>query len=240
MFLVMTSNLPIVERAEQALIELLATGKIKPGDRLVESRLAKEMGFNRAAVREALNRLTAGDVVEYIPYSGYRLKMFTPVDLLELLSLREAIEPVAAREAAELGDSKLIGAIEESMMLLEDQVHHHPENVDWKYDTDFHMAIVKASGNTRFVRVYHQMRIEPAMMSWVFNPSSKSSFLSAAPGPNGVEMATLAHHRAIFKAIKEGRAFEARDTAAEHIFWAKDTFVRFSLPRLSRQMSRDK
>ena len=54
----------------QYIKETILTGELKPGDRIVESRLAQELGVSQAPVREALRELEFSGLVEQKPFSG--------------------------------------------------------------------------------------------------------------------------------------------------------------------------
>jgi DNA-binding GntR family transcriptional regulator len=225
-----------VDRAEEAILDWLARGSAKPGERVVESRLSAEIKLNRAAVREALARLAAGGIVEYVPYSGYRLPRRDTSDLLELYDLREAIEPISARNAAELGDTASLKLIDEALRQFARAGETGDDLLASRSDRDFHLAIVQASGNWRFKQIYQRFRVEPTLIHHLFRHTNASPTLRPSQNDdvNGFAL-TLESHQAIFDAIRRRRPFDAHDLTAEHIFWARSGFVQDELPLLVRK-----
>ena len=87
------------DHIEQQLHKAMVNGVIKPGDRLVESTIADQLGVSRAPVREALAGLERDGVVVHIPRRGYFVVEFTDKDVEEIYSLRLVLEREALRRA---------------------------------------------------------------------------------------------------------------------------------------------
>ncbi len=136
--------------AQELLIRKLVESDLHAGEQLKESVLAKEFGINRPAVREALSQAVGWDVVEYVPYCGYRVKDFTLHDILAWSELREGIEPIAARRLA-LTRATGVGGMLRALVEEQDQAMAAGNyEVAGKADMRFHMAIVEHCGNQRF------------------------------------------------------------------------------------------
>jgi DNA-binding GntR family transcriptional regulator len=78
----------------------IITGQLTPGEALGEERLAAELNVSRTPLREALRKLSEEGFVEYKPFRGARVIQPTPELVREIFLIREALEGVAAREAA--------------------------------------------------------------------------------------------------------------------------------------------
>ena len=87
----------LMDRAFQQIREAIRSGKLKPGDRLVESQLAEEMQISRFPIREALRYLEKEGLVKTKPFKGTYVAQLTEKDMEELYSLRSAIEELAER-----------------------------------------------------------------------------------------------------------------------------------------------
>ncbi len=85
------------EQIKDILLERILRGEFEPGERLVETRLARELGTSQAPVREALRDLQLLRLVESEPFRGARVRA---VDDERLLPVCIALEDLAAREAA--------------------------------------------------------------------------------------------------------------------------------------------
>lgn len=85
---------------------MITRGDIKPGDRLVEDRLAEQLGVSRNPVREAIRALESTGLVEVRPRKGAYVSSFDVADVRKLLHLRALLEAYAAELAAGSGDQE--------------------------------------------------------------------------------------------------------------------------------------
>ena len=81
--------------------EAILAGEFAPQQRLVEADLSERFGVSRAAARSALLTLTSEGLVERLPNRGARVRAITVDEAVEIAEARVALEPVAARKAAE-------------------------------------------------------------------------------------------------------------------------------------------
>jgi DNA-binding GntR family transcriptional regulator len=84
----------------KALLDLIVSGGLQPGEKLGEVRLAAELSVSRTPVREAIRHLSEEGFVEYAPHCGARVTVPTAQSVREMFQIREALEGIAAREAA--------------------------------------------------------------------------------------------------------------------------------------------
>src|SRR6476620_12234428 len=82
------------------LVQAITSGEFEPGQKLSEAQLARQLGISRGPLREALGRLE-GRLVTRTPRLGVRVIEFDREDLEQLFLVREALEGMAARLAAE-------------------------------------------------------------------------------------------------------------------------------------------
>ncbi len=92
---------PIRELAYESLRRAIMEGRLPPGDRLIEATLAEEMGISRMPVREALRKLETEGLVARVPRGGVVVRGFDPEDILEVYTIRMALEVVATLKASE-------------------------------------------------------------------------------------------------------------------------------------------
>lgn len=168
----MTTILPIgrqsslVDQAFDQLVEAISRGDFEPGQSVKEAQLAKQLGISRGPLREAMNRLEARNLVERRPRFGVQVVRLTQTDLAELFTMREALEGMACRLAATAMSEQELAAL---VALLE--AHGRSKGVrtgsdyyQGSADEDFHIRIVRGSGNTRLIKalcedLYYQVRI---------------------------------------------------------------------------------
>jgi DNA-binding GntR family transcriptional regulator len=84
---------------EQQVRKAILNGTFKPGERLVETAIAEQLGVSRAPVREALSALEREGIVVNVPRRGYSVIDFTDKDIDEVYSLRLLLEIGALRRA---------------------------------------------------------------------------------------------------------------------------------------------
>src|SRR5713101_2797863 len=91
---------PLRQSVYEALVELVVGGRLGPGEHLVETELARQLGVSRQPVREALHRLEAEGWVDLRPSQGAFVHVPTDQEVDELLDVRELLEAETARRAA--------------------------------------------------------------------------------------------------------------------------------------------
>ncbi len=88
-------------RVATCLRDAILDGARQPGSRLIERDLASEFGVSRVPVRDALKLLEAEGLIELRPRTWAVVREFTPADLADLDEVRQVLEPMAFRLAAE-------------------------------------------------------------------------------------------------------------------------------------------
>lgn len=177
------------EQVKELILERILNGLYEPGQRLVETRIAQELGTSQAPVREALRDLELLRFVESEPFRGARVRAVSEEELAEIYPVRAAIEEVAAREAAVRLDGKLdpLEAEVEAMHRATDAGDLHAQV---KHDANFHRLIVEASGNRILVDVWNSLHIE-----------TRTVITALKTGIAGHEIAEL--HRPVLEALRE-------------------------------------
>jgi DNA-binding GntR family transcriptional regulator len=92
--------LPLRQTVYDALVELIVSGTLQPGQHLVEAELARQLGVSRQPIRESLHRLQAEGWVELRPSQGAFVHTPTQQEVHQLLDVRGLLEGEAARLAA--------------------------------------------------------------------------------------------------------------------------------------------
>jgi DNA-binding GntR family transcriptional regulator len=91
----------LVEHLADSIRQSIRQGQLVPGQRLVVAELASMFGASAGPVREAIRRLTGEGMVEFAAYKGASVRAFTARDIREIFQVREGVEGLAARLAAE-------------------------------------------------------------------------------------------------------------------------------------------
>ncbi|MFY0634267.1 MAG: GntR family transcriptional regulator [Vannielia sp.] len=139
----------LVDAATERLEAAIIGGDLAPGERLREQVLAAEFGISRGPLREAIRRLEGRRLLERRANIGVSVVELSPRRLEELLRVREALEGMACRLAAERISPDELAQL---AALLDDHAEHREVISGQGYyqqggDFDFHFRIARASGN---------------------------------------------------------------------------------------------
>ena len=136
------------ERVYEVVKKIIVSQEIAPGEKIDEEGLAKQLGVSRTPLRECLCRLENEGLIEIIPRRGAFVIKHSKDKIIEILLVREVLEGLAARLAAEHIDEQKIGQMKS---LFED---FNTLNVRDRYkeytktDLEFHTLILNASRNS--------------------------------------------------------------------------------------------
>jgi DNA-binding GntR family transcriptional regulator len=147
------------EQVKELMLERILNGSYQPGERLVETRIAQELGTSQAPVREALRDLELLRFVESEPFRGARVRAVSAEELAEIYPVRAAIEEVAARAAAVRLDGR-VEALEAELAAMRASADEGDLHGLAEHDAAFHRLIVEASGNSILLEVWTSLRIE--------------------------------------------------------------------------------
>lgn len=138
--------------ADKATLQLkrdILHGKLEQGAKISEEQLAQDYGASRGPIREAIRRVEGMRLITRIPHAGARVVMLDTAMMQELYVVREALEGMSARLAAQQMSDKDIDSL---WQLLED----HEKAIDDTHgkayfqsegDMDFHFRIAASSNN---------------------------------------------------------------------------------------------
>jgi DNA-binding GntR family transcriptional regulator len=154
------------ERIFTEIRRAIVEGEIAAGSKISEPDLARRFGISRAPLREAIGRLEACSLVVRRPNFGARVTALSAQGLLELYDMREALEGLAARSAAERMTTEEIAGLR---ALLDEhersaELRGGTAYVQQEGDLDFHYRLVQGSHNDRLVvflcdDLYHLVRM---------------------------------------------------------------------------------
>jgi DNA-binding GntR family transcriptional regulator len=185
------------EQIKDVILQRIVSGAYAPGVRLVETRIAQELGVSQAPVREALRDLEQLGCVVHEPFRGCSVRAFSAHELLEAFPVRAVLEALAARLAAErITDAELdrLGELLETMRAAAGRDDAHDQSLA---NAEFHATIMHAARNGTLER------------QWSFlEPYSRTYISVSQPG---LDLRTLSdRHIPILEALR------ARDPEAAH------------------------
>lgn len=147
------------EDVKEYLIGAILSGRLQPDERIVETRLAQELGISQGPVREALRDLDLFGFVVCEPFRGARVRRFSPADLVGIYPIRAALEGLAARSAAERVDAEFIAHLTSLFAHIREMAAIGDRHAYMEADDAFHAAIVRHSGNNWLGRFWQNMNL---------------------------------------------------------------------------------
>lgn len=192
-----------VEIAYWTIRDAIRTGLIRSGERLMENDLADALDMSRTPVREALRRLEVERLIENAPRRGLIVPQITLEDLVEIFQIREVLEGLAARLAAERMSSIEIEAMRQVIESAERAVEAGDTVTLAEGNPQFHPLFRKGSKNSRL----------PALIELLYD--SHRPLLLYEFTPERASQA-IAEHKAIYEAITARDADEAELLTREH------------------------
>ena len=197
----------LAEEAFGKLVQAITSGEFQPGQKLSESELARRLGISRGPLREALGRLE-GRLVMRTPRLGVSVIDFNRADLEQLFFVREALEGMAARLAAERMTAPELAQLRELLQHHASQPELAAGSAYYQRsrDEDYHFTIVRAARSERLERMlldelYYQLRIQR---------------LRSSTRPGRAQQA-LGEHREILEALASRNPDAAEGTMRYHI-----------------------
>ncbi|MBO8141304.1 MAG: GntR family transcriptional regulator [Firmicutes bacterium] len=182
----------------------ISAGMIRPGERLSEEDLARRAGVSRTPVREALKRLEAEGFVQIIPYRGVIVAEPSEDELAELGVVRECLEELAARLAAQSITHAEIFALEAMEEEFEAAVAAGDVARMTETNQKLHEAVWRAGRNRVLVQLLRRLRDRNIRhQATIFSLRSRRE-------------ASCEEHRALIQALKDGDPDRAAALARIH------------------------
>ena len=194
----------LAEQVEDRLLQGILDGRFPPDSRIVETRVARELGVSQAPVREALRALEALGLVEISPFQGARVRRPSLDELLEAFAVRCELECLAARLAvprlseADLAEFAVLQAAMETAAMSGDR------HESARADSAFHTRLVRQSGSATLERTWGT--VEPFSRTYI-------TIASAREGPGW----TTHLHASVLDALR-ARDVDGAQAALRHHF----------------------
>ncbi|MYT30276.1 MULTISPECIES: GntR family transcriptional regulator [unclassified Streptomyces] len=196
---------PLRERVYEALLELITTRTLRPGQHLVESELAGHLGVSRQPVREALQRLNTDGWVDLRPAQGAFVHEPTEEEADQLLTVRTLLEAEAARLAAAHPDPAGVAELKRLCDQGERAVQDDDVETAVALNAAFHAKVTELAGNAVLAELAAQVG---RRVRWYYTPVARRR-----------GKRSWAEHRELITAIADGdetRAATVMRTHTEH------------------------
>ena len=141
-------------RIKDRLLQWILEGELQPGSRIVETRVARQLGTSQAPVREALRDLATLGLVEMQPYRGARVRQPAKAELIEAMEVRGEIEAIAARQAATAIDAATLRRMRQLLDDMRASAKRGDAHAQAIHNSEFHTCVIEASGNRTIQRLW--------------------------------------------------------------------------------------
>src|SRR5690554_5337141 len=143
------------EQVFRSIQAAIVCGDIAPGSKISEPELARTYGISRGPLREAIHRLEGQRLLVRIPHVGARVVSLSHKELIELYEIRESLEGLACRLAAERMSTAAVQELRDILATHERDAAFQA-GIDYfqqEGDYDFHYKIIQGSGNQMLVQL---------------------------------------------------------------------------------------
>jgi DNA-binding GntR family transcriptional regulator len=188
---------------KRLLLDRIVRGHYEPGERIVELKLARELGTSQSPVREALRDLAAIGVVTIHPRRGARVRLPTGKELGDVSVVRSEIDALAARLAVEHLTDDLLDSLESLIGDMIARLDGQDFTGVTEADARFHQLIASASGNHALERVFDQLA-----------PFARTFITLTLPDVD--VRGIVEEHRTILSALRDRHADRAAHAARTH------------------------
>jgi DNA-binding GntR family transcriptional regulator len=207
----------LAQQVADKIVEAVADGAIRPGERITDSDIAQRLGVSRNPVREAMKMLEAQGIIISSPHRSTHVVAFDQAKVEEIARARVAIEKIAFGEAAAAyaNDPGLLAELDRIIETMEQCARWKDTNGVTKADLAFHRAVCLASKNkiilTLWETIARHMRI--------------SFKLEIQEDPEPLDQIPK-HHRALRNALAEGHRERVEHEVEQHIMRLQQSRVR--------------
>ena len=205
------------EEIRNAIREAIFSRELKPGDRIIETYWAKELGVSQGPVREAIRDLEAMGLVETVPFKGSRVRSLTEKDIRDNYSVRICLESKSIRDAIQNLDDDALEALGSNLQSILEEMDESAGQGDLRafteQDAAFHRAIINATENQVLLRLWEQCN----MRNWYT--------VSALTDAKSLKKLQVGHQK-LTNAICRRNLKEATTTLEDHLTSLMDGFIR--------------
>ncbi len=182
----------------------IIAGDLKPGDRIVETRWAKELGVSQSPVREAIRELELNGLVENKPFYGTFVKEISKKNIIDAFKVRISLEVLAVKEAIKVITDEQLEEIHSLINAMEDAAEENDIDLFIDKDALFHEKIVKLADNEMLLKLWSQCHI----VEW-----TQFSTITSKMGIK--KLAT--RHEDVYNALFERNVEKAVEIIASHV-----------------------
>ncbi len=205
---------PLSDSICEVLRQDILSGKLKPGQRLMEIHYAQQLGVSRTPLREAMRKLELEGLVTIVPRRGAHVTVISKKDVEEVLEVRTVLDGLAAMLAMQHMTNQDLDALQELIRQFEKSVRLQDLDAQIKTDEAFHEYIYMKSENERLISINHSIK------DHIYR--CRVLYLKDISDTAQVDQ----EHRALLQAFEEKDAKKVRQLSEEHVKNQKITMLK--------------
>ena len=217
--LVINKDITIRRKVYNHIREMILSGEIAPNERLIEAKIADEIGTSRTPVREALHSLELEKLITSMPSAGYVVMSLSEEDVSQICDIRALLEGLAARWAMQKAHDKLMNDLAKNIAAAETEVEKGNIKAFVELDGQFHEIISKHSGSERLLELTQTLRRH------MLRYRVQSIFLK------DVVLRAVDGHKGILEAIETGSIQKVTEAIAYHLEQSKNDTLRYAFDK---------
>lgn len=194
-------HLPLREQVRDELRDRITSGAFEPGRHIIERDIAAELGVSRVPVREALRLLESDGFVQVVPRRGVMVTKLSHKDVEELFDVREALEVLACRRAAQRATPEDLRGLRQMLDNALLAVERGNSAAIGQANAEFHDEIVELAHNDLLASILAPLR---SRLHWLFRQ-------------NDNPLRLWHEHEDLYRAIESGDGDAAAAHAVEHV-----------------------
>ena len=206
-----SSSKGLQEIAEE-LMTAIATGALKPGQRLVELHLCNLLGAKRNKIREALRRLEHDGFVRITPNVGAFVAEPSRNDIEQIYDLLSVLDAMGVRIATPFVTPEQLKHLQTLLNKMEATTK---PSLFADYNNQFHTLLCSYSENSRLMKLTENLRLSIAAFGF-------GSFFA----PGQIE-ASRSEHGKLLQAIKQNKPQQAERIMRKHMVNAKNRLIKW-------------
>jgi DNA-binding GntR family transcriptional regulator len=201
----------------------LFEGRLTPGSKLPEHRLAKLFGVSRERIRKVLHRLVAERRLEAIPQRGVFVPNPSPQEIRTVYEAHRVFEAGVLAQLARSDDETILPRIEAHLAEEREAVAREDRAASVRLSGEFHMMLVDALGNIELSRFLRELLARSSLMVSAFEPMRLS-------------LCGVDEHAAIASALKAKDRDRAIALSGEHFRHIEDRLAKGIVERSEREI----
>jgi DNA-binding GntR family transcriptional regulator len=205
---------PLREVVFNTLKEAIISGELKPGERLMEVKLAEKMGVSRTPVREAIRKLELDGLVEMLPRKGAHVAELSVKNIMDVLEVRASLDGLATSLAAERIKDEEIKNLEQILSQFKSYAEKDNLQGTIKKDVEFHDLIYSASRNDKLIQIACKLREQIQWFRVIYLKDYSR------------HEALIKEHQEIYEAISRRNGEQARIYAQKHIKKQQENIIK--------------